>query len=53
MYFSGKGKDKWPQYPVVQGHVRVRDGDRHRHPPGVGRIYREQEEARGSCSGKQ
>ena len=40
-FFLGKRKDKWPQYPLVQGHVCVRDGDRHRHSPGVGHIPRE------------
>ena len=52
-FCSGERKDKWPQHPVVQGPVCVRDGDGHRHPPRVGHLPQQQEEAGGVCPAEQ
>lgn len=47
---SGKRKDKWAQYPVVQGPVRVRDGDGHGDTQPVGPVHRQQEDVGPVCA---
>ena len=45
----GEGKDKWPQYPVVQGPECVRDGDGHGDPQPVGPVHQQQEDVGSVC----